>query len=762
MASVNIPVLVWEDHHGGYTAAALEWSYGAVPAAYDQTREGALQQLRRYFRWQVKSQQDYFESDFLDPELFHTRVKIRPEYAQRSGRRRYPCEETIELRVPCVRGVTRGGILCCSMPTLELGFYCHQPKAIQTMVVERIRQELAGCTPQELSRLLPPRHVQLDRLHVRGLARSRAAIDPHHRFIELSAVAHRMNETAFRRLFSPAYCRDAEVATLAQRLHDRTSNLLLVGRDGVGKTTLLVNAVRGAQRKANHEDETPHVRHASRFWHTSAARLIAGLPYLGQWQQRCEAVINELAHVDGVLCVESMIDLVRAGGSDPSASVGAFLLPYLQNGTLRLATEATPAELDATRRLLPGFDQVFEIVPVEELAPKEAREALLEIAGSRSRDLQVEMDEQVPQTVLRLHQRFLPYHPLPGRAGAFLRRLMDASRRRKQSRIEPDDALQTFVGETGLPDWFLDDNRVLSADDVFETLRGTVIGQDHPCRAAARLVCTFKTGLNDPRRPIGSLLFCGPTGVGKTQLAKTLSDYLFGHGEHADRLIRIDMSEYAAPWAARRLLENPDGTPSNLLAKMRKQPFAVVLFDEVEKASPEVFDMLLGLLDEGRLTDRYGRTTWFRTAIVIMTSNLGARNQSSIGFGGEPPEAYEREVRAFFRPEFFNRLDGIVSFAPLDRATCERVVRKELHDLSRREGFLRRGLKLRFGEQLLEHLVTVGFDPRYGARPLQRVIEHQVVSRLSRFLIENHHVGEAVLELNCAGKIIEILVKDRS
>ncbi len=750
MATVGIPVLIWEDHHGQYTAATLEWGYRGVQAAYDETRSGALQQLKRYFEWLVKASDLEPETDFFNPELFHIRVRVRPEYQGSARNRRYPCESTIELRVPCVRGTTRGDILCCSIPTLGIGFFCHNPSALQTMVTERVRQELSGRTPQELSRFMAPKSLELDQVLVRARIRRLGGDRHEQQLTALPPIAEPMADAAFRKSYSPAFRREAEVAFLGDRLHSRPGSLLLVGEDGVGKTTLLVNAVRAAERKPEKEsnqDKPAYGRH-SRFWYTSAARLIAGMRYLGQWQERCEEVIAELSQIGGVLCMESLIDLVRIGGSDPSASVGAFLLPYLQSGQLRLVAEATPAEIDACRRLLPGFAQPFEIMKVDELAGKAAGEALDEIAAAGSRDLRVEVEDNVSRAVLRLHRRFMPYHPLPGRAGSFLRGLLDRARQQKFSSVGIEQAFEQFVRETGLPELFLDDEQPLPTAEVFETLSEQVIGQDKACQAVARLVCTFKTGLNDPRRPVGSLLFCGPTGVGKTQLARTLSDYLFGHGDQSGRLIRLDMSEYSAPWAAQRLVTNPDGMPSDFISKVRKQPFVVVLLDEIEKAAPEVFDMLLGLLDEGRLTDRYGRTTWFRTAIVIMTSNLGSSHSNSIGFSEESTDAYEREIRSFFRPEFFNRLDGVVTFDPLNRETCRLVVEKELNDLSKREGVAKRDLKTRFGETLVEYLVAEGFDPKYGARPLQRTIEHQVVSSLSRFLIENRDVARAWLEID--------------
>ena len=274
----------------------------------------------------------------------------------------------------------------------------------------------------------------------------------------------------------------------------------------------------------------------------------------------------------------------------------------------------------------------------------------------------------------------------------------------------------------------------------------------------AEVIARFKAGLQDPLRPLGTTLFCGPTGVGKTQLARTVAQYLFGHGRQADRLIRLDMSEYSSPAAADRLITKIDGTPSDLIDRVRRQPFVVVLFDEIEKAADSVFNMLLGLLDEGRLTDRWGRTTTFRSALVIMTSNLGASTRGTIGLGPPQEQRYETEVRSFFRPEFFNRIDSVVTFPPLAWDTCLGIVRKELGDLEHREGIRRAGLRLTFGPSLVEQLARDGFDPRFGARPLQHAIETQVVAALARHLVAHPGLRDAALHVDMhpqGGLVIE-------
>ncbi|NUQ60996.1 MAG: ATP-dependent Clp protease ATP-binding subunit [Pirellulales bacterium] len=752
MPAVKIPVAVWEDDQGLVTATTLEGHRdGELVAAVDVTQSGALGQLKTYFEWSARSREGAVASDFLEPVLFHVRVQVRPEYRTDKHGRPYPCEHTVELNLPCIRGRTLGGILCCTVPTLGLGFYCYDSAALRGTVVERVRSALEGRAPNQIAPLLPPKAVRLDQIIVRIPSARRRAADSRELPPTLDQVARPVGAAEFRKAYSAAYEREAEVTQLAERLRARTGSILLIGEDGVGKTTLLVNAVRAIERERGaRDDENAAERPRHRFWHTTGSRLIAGMQYLGQWQERCEQVVGELAEIDGVLCVDSLADLVRQGGSDPRAGIAAFFLPYLESGQLRLVAEATPAELEACRRLLPGLLEVLQFVRVDELLPSKARSAVNRAASIMAQDSHLEIDQPAADAVVRLFRRFVPYRPLPGAGTAFLRRLFNRKVQRREGRVGVESVVVQFVRETGLPEMFLDDSLPLELDAVCRELQKQVIGQEDACLAVARIISTFKAGLNDPRRPLGSLLFCGPTGVGKTQLAKTLSDYLFGHGDVSNRLVRLDMSEYSAPWAAERLITKPDGTPSDFVSRVRGRPFVVVLLDEIEKACPEVFDMLLGLLDEGRLTDRYGRTTWFRTAVVIMTSNLGSARGQSIGFSDASLDSYQREVRDFFRPEFFNRLDGLVTFRPLGREVCLAIVRKELGDLGRREGIAGRGLELQFAGPLVERLVEEGFDVRYGARPLQRTIEHRVVGPLSRYLAADPAVRNRTVVLDLA------------
>ena len=293
----------------------------------------------------------------------------------------------------------------------------------------------------------------------------------------------------------------------------------------------------------------------------------------------------------------------------------------------------------------------------------------------------------------------------------------------------------------------LSDETGVDTKQVASALAAAVVGQTEACDTAARVIVRMKAGLNDPARPIGTLLFVGPTGVGKTELAKQLARFMFGS---TDRLLRLDMSEYAAPGAGMRLLQV--GPQARTLAqRARQQPLSVVLFDEIEKAHSEVFDMLLGILDEGRLTDENGQLVDLRMTLMVMTSNLGAGQSQALGFGGgaNSPD-YRQAVRRHFRPELFNRIDHVVSFAPLPLDKVEVIVDMEVARLATREGLVRRGIQLRVTDAARKRLAELGFHPEMGARPLKRVIEERLVGPLAVRLAADTGFSNVVVRVGTA------------
>jgi ATP-dependent Clp protease ATP-binding subunit ClpC len=747
--SYRFPVLVW-NHPGGRGATACLVEHRTGVAAVAETRSAATLQLREMLRWRYRQAPWTRKPSFTEPQLTWVKVEVRPEY--HFDERTFPCRETVLLRLPCVRGKDSAGLLLCSLPTLGIRFQFDEEASLEQLAGHYVQLALKGLTPQQLAWHLPPGSAELDDVVIQVQA-TPVDREPPVDLDPLPDVAEPIGGRGRRGRLARPWERDAQVAALVEVLGRGRGSVLLLGEAGTGKSAVLAEAVRKVERGApaavpDGAVEPPATKVRNRFWLTNGSRLIAGMKYLGQWQERVEQVIAKLDEIGGVLCVEHLLDLVRTGGEGAGDSVAAFLVPYLQRGELRLVAEATAAELDACRRLLPALAAAFTVVEVPPFTHRQAVGALAALAGSWGRNLKVEFDPAAVETTYRLFARFLPYHSFPGRAAAFVTGLFDHVSRTPAARVTSDAVVDRFVGTTGLPELFLRDDRPLPFEDVVAALEAKVVGQPAACRTAAAVVTTFKAGLNDPGRPLGALLFCGPTGVGKTELARALSAFLFGHGERKDRLVRLDMSEYAGPGAAARLLGSPAGEPSELVKRVREQPFTVVLLDEIEKAAPEVFDLLLGVFDEGRLTDRFGRTTTFRSAILIMTSNLGAAAGEPFGLSRQPPAGgAEAEVAAFFRPEFVNRVDAVVPFAPLDEATVRQLAAAELARVADREGLRHRGIRLHWSDAVVARLAAAGYDPRYGARPLQRTIEQWVVAPLARLLVDRPALRDATLRV---------------
>ena len=313
--------------------------------------------------------------------------------------------------------------------------------------------------------------------------------------------------------------------------------------------------------------------------------------------------------------------------------------------------------------------------------------------------------------------------------------------------------MDAFVQKSGLPVLLLRDDVTLDPRVIRDYFSDHVLGQEDAIAHVAQIVTVFKAGLNDPDAPVATLLFVGPTGVGKTETVRTLADFFFGAGQAHNPLIRLDMSEFQHPMQVRRLI-GTEGDPGRLIQQVRENPFSVLLLDEIEKAHPTFFDTLLSVLDEGLLFDAMGRATDFRNAIIVMTSNVGTRHGSSIGFGEGRTTTRLSDVRDFFRPEFFNRLDQVVPFHPLEPSVVRQIARNELEALNERAGLQKRNLQLTFDPSLVEHVATEGFDAQYGARPVQRLIEQQVVGPLAATLLDHPAWTDTVLHGNFHDGII--------
>lgn len=516
----------------------------------------------------------------------------------------------------------------------------------------------------------------------------------------------------------------------ARLLGERPPSLLLVGGPGVGKTTWVRRLARFLLTLKRQGRRVPHP------YVTSRDRIMAGQKYLGMWQARCLELLRELSDEPIYLSVGRLMDLfLEAPGG---GSIGEIFGPALRQNRVRFIAEATEDELEAVRRAHPSIVAAFTTIRLEEPDPREVPALLAEYLEKLGASGRVR-----PEGLVRLVRHladFVPGERFPGKAYRALTGLVEVAPAGPSD--VPLGALEVsraFSRQSGLPVELLADEHALPAETIAAALRARVIGQDAACNVAASVIARLKAGMQDPARPVAALFFVGPTGVGKTELAKQMARFMYGAGLGGgeDRLIRLDMSEYLLPGSAQRLLTVEAGAGASLVERVRQEPLAVVLLDEIEKAHPEVFDLLLGVLGEGRLTDARGRLVDFRMAVFVLTSNLGVSERAEIGFGGQPSAAYERHVKDHFRPELFARLDRVVPFAPLGRETVAKVVDILLEEIGRRVGLARRRLELRLTSEARARLAELGHHPTRGARPLKRTLEDRVVAPLAVRLAED-------------------------
>ena len=765
MTTFRIPILIQRNFGGTFTAQAVTGGEDYFPpAAFAERRDAAISEVKEYLQWLFEREWWREPDEFTELAFHEFRVEARPEYEAKADleddgrqspkkmklppkKRSFTSEDTVPLRVACVSWKTESGNYCAVLPLLDIEFFYNRESELRNLVNLKVQETLRGSTPLTLANYLPPLEIQLEELTFQARRKTKQT-EIFKETPNLSAVAEPLGAKDFTKKISKAYDREKEVADLIARLTDEKASVIITGENGIGKTTVLIEAVKQIEKDllakpiededfdAEFDEKNP--KH--RFWQTNGGRIVSGMKYLGQWEERLEQIIAELSDIDGVLCVENLLDLVRYGGRAPEESLAAFLTPYLQRGEIRVAAEASASELDACRRLLPNFANLFQIVRLPEFPTEKALSVLTRIAEIEARNLKIEYSANVINLVYRLFSRFMPYRKFPGKQTLFLTQAFEKASKNNQKELTTENIIENFIKLTGLPELFLRDEITLYFDDVVAEFSRQVIGQNAACRQVANVVTTFKVGLNDPQRPLGAFLFSGPTGVGKTELAKSLARFFFGEsGKAEEKIVRLDMSEYNLSGSAARLLMKTDGSPSDLIEKVREKPFSVVLFDEIEKADAQVFDVLLGLFDEGRLTDRFGRFTNFTSTVVIMTSNLGAERfaKGDIGFGESEIVSGAKEIKAFFRPEFFNRLDALVQFQPLDKDSLHAITEKEIASVARREGLAEKNIRLLWTREIVELLAKKGFDARYGARPLQRAIETLLTAPLAVFLQNN-------------------------
>jgi ATP-dependent Clp protease ATP-binding subunit ClpC len=514
---------------------------------------------------------------------------------------------------------------------------------------------------------------------------------------------------------------DDSVERVLARVHAESGSrcVLITGAAGTGKTALIHAAVH---------------RLAADGWtvvEAVPAELMVGTKWLGEWETRVQKLLEAAKSPRKVVLVMPNVhDLLQVGrSSSRDTSASSLFAPLMERGEVVVIGEADREAFIKATGATPTFRRLFaqfEMVPA-------TAEATRQLVGLVSNAHGVEFPPELVEQFLHLAEGFVTSTEQPGRTLGLVRRVLNAIPGEPTVR----DVLEILSESTGAPVDFLDHNVALDLNETRRFFESRVIGQPEAIDAVLDTVTLIKAGLTDPQRPNGVLLFVGPTGVGKTELARALSKFLF---EDEARLHRFDMSEFASYESYERLIGSKAGTGGLLTDAIQSQPFSIVLLDEIEKAHANVFDLLLQVFDAGRLTDGRGRTVDFRNAVVILTSNVGSRvaTRASAGFTGavEQPSAemIQRALEQQFRPEFLGRLDRIVTFRPLDSESAERIVRREIAAVLRRNGITTRRIAVDVAPDVVGLLLKVGYSPAYGARPLKRAIETQFLLPLARLI----------------------------
>jgi ATP-dependent Clp protease ATP-binding subunit ClpC len=641
----------------------------------------------------------------------------------------------------------------------------------------------------------------------------------------LDSFGRDLTELAQTGQLDPVIGRAHEIERLTQILCRRTkNNPVLLGEAGVGKTAIVEGL---AQRIVS--EEVPDILHGKRVVVLDLAMMVAGTKYRGQFEERIKAVMNEVRRAGNIiLFIDELHTLVGAGGAEGAIDASNVLKPAMARGEIQCVGATTFDEYRKYIEKDAALDRRFQSIPVDPPSDEQAVEILKGVRDKYEDHHRVKYTDAAIRAAVELSGRYITGRVQPDKsidvideAGARVRiksmnkppNLADLEADIEKLSVAKDDAVknadyeaaaelrdqaeqlrkkkdeiqaewrakqqesaglvdEAIIAEvvskmTGVPLQKLEKEEAKRLLRLEDELHKSVISQDDAIKAISKAIRRARAGLKDPKRPMGSFIFVGPSGVGKTLLSKALAEFMFGN---PDALIHLDMSEYMEKHTVSRLVGAPPGyvgyeEGGQLTEAIRRRPYSVVLLDEVEKAHPDVFNMLLQIMEEGRLTDSFGRHVDFRNTIIIMTSNIGAdliKGGGGFGFGKHAPEnkfesmksVLMKEIERFFRPEFINRLDDVVVFKPLTKEDLVHIVEFEVSKVAER--IKMQGFTLELDQDAKDFLIEKGYNPDFGARPLRRAIGTYIEDPLSELLLSGDLHEKNVLKATRVGKDEEL------
>ena len=615
-----------------------------------------------------------------------------------------------------------------------------------------------------------------------------------------------------------------------QILSRRTkNNPCLVGEPGVGKTAVIEGL---AQQIA--AGVVPDSMKEKRILTMDLSGMVAGSKYRGEFEERMKRLIQEVKSAGNIiLFLDEVHTIIGAGGAEGAIDASNILKPSLARGEVQLIGATTIAEYRKYIEKDAALERRFQPVTVEEPNEEQCLEILEGLKTKYEEHHHVEIEEEALRAAVRLSSRYISDRFLPDKAidvvdeacskvslrgfkapesiyqleelieklrvdmedairagdineASVLNKEREEARKKltqtknrfqkrmseKEVTVTEDDVAGVVAEWTKVPVQRLKESESVRLQKLEQTLHKRVIGQDEAVSAVAKAVRRGRVGLKDPKRPIGSFLFLGPTGVGKTELSKALAEALFGNEE---AMIRVDMSEYMEKHSVAKMIGSPPGYVGHddggqLSEQVRRRPYSVVLFDEIEKAHPDVFNILLQVLDDGHITDSQGRKVDFRNTVIIMTSNAGAKaiiDPKKLGFNAREDLADDykqmksnvmKEIKLLFRPEFLNRIDEILVFHPLGKEEMKKIVSLMCNELIKRAKE-QLNIKLTIRDSVKKHIVETGTDQKYGARPLRRALQNQLEDRLAEALLNGDVKRDSEVVAGMSKKDIKFMPK---